>query len=184
MKRRSFLKGFAMATPAVAAPEALFAQLANSSPITGVHVVGAGQDRFGHPHATGFSSMAFKVASGETGGGLLMIEYTHLAPGGPPLHLHHSQEEFFYVMEGSVAFQIGEQRLELKPGECVLAPRAVPHTFSATQPNGRLLTAFTPAGKMESYFRDADTNRPIAFDPAFMRRYDMELVGPSPFWKS
>jgi hypothetical protein len=47
-----------------------------------------------------------------------------------------------------------------------------------------MLIAFCPAGKMEAYFRDGEKAGPAAGDAEFMRRYEMELVGPSPFWKS
>ena len=70
------------------------------------------------------------------------------------------------------------------PENPVLAPRGVPHTFSSvgTAPS-RMLIAFTPAVKMEQYFRDAEKSPAHAFDADFMSRYEMELVGPSPFWK-
>ena len=112
------------------------------------------------------------------------MEHTHLRPGGPPLHLHIDQDEWFYVIEGEVAFQVGEQRLQLRSGESVLAPRRVPHTFSSVSPSpSRLLIAFTPAAKMEQYFRDAELSPGSAGDADFMSRYGMERVGPSPFWK-
>jgi hypothetical protein len=37
---------------------------------------------------------------------------------------------------------------------------------------------------MEQYLRDAENDQAHAGDAEFMRRYEMELVGPSPFWKS
>src|SRR5216683_639611 len=81
-------------------------------------------------------------------------------PSPAPLHLHLNQEEWFYVMEGEVAFQVGEQRVHLHPGDSVLAPRRVPHTFSSVGPApARMIIAFSPAGKMEQYFRDAETAR-------------------------
>jgi mannose-6-phosphate isomerase-like protein (cupin superfamily) len=117
-------------------------------------------------------------------GGSFVMEHTHLLPGGPPLH-HLYQEEWFCVTEGEVAFQVGEQRVQLHAGESVLAPRLVAHTFSSVGATpGRLLIAFCPAGKMGQYFRDAENAKASAVDAAFMRRYEMEMVGPSPFWKS
>ena len=113
---------------------------------------------------------------------LFLVEHSHLTPGGPPLHLHLSQEEWFYVMEGSVAFQVGEQRIKLNAGESVLAPRRVAHTFSAVGGPARMMIAFCPAGKMESYFRDTERLKSPPEDIAtFFRRYEMEYVGPSPF---
>lgn len=189
MQRRSFLKTFAAAAPAAGLQSFLAnqarAQIPASPPQAMLHVVGAGEDRFGEHHSLGFSSILFKVPTSETAGGLFVMEHTNLLPGGPALHLHLHQEEWFYVMEGQVVFQVGDQRLQLHAGESVLAPRLVPHTFSSLgETPSRLLIAFCPAGKMEQYFRDAENNKASAGNAAFMRRYEMELVGPSPFWKS
>jgi mannose-6-phosphate isomerase-like protein (cupin superfamily) len=187
MHRRTFLRAAAGAIPALGLHEILAgpmsAQDAAPSPVN-LHVVADGEDRFGTAHSLGFSSVAFKVGTAETGGGLFVIEHTHLVAGGPPLHLHLNQEEWFYVMEGRVAFQVGEQRLTLGPGESVLAPRRVAHTFSSVAATpSRLLIAFTPAGKMEAYMRDSEKAGPPADPVAWFRKYDMEYVGPSPFWK-
>ena len=129
--------------------------LAESSPeapaASGIHPVAAGEDRSGHLHSLGFSSLAFKVIPSDTAGNLLVIEHKNLLPDtGPALHVHFSQEEWFYVMEGQVRFQVGDRRLELGVGESVLAPRRIPHTFSATGSAAHMLIAFTPADKMES----------------------------------
>lgn len=115
-----------------------------------------GEDRSGHPHTLGFSSLAFKVAADETRGGLFVIGHRNLMPGGPPPHLYPHQEEWFYVMEGTVVFQVGDQRVELRLGESILAPRAMPHTFSAVHDASHLLITFCQAGKMEQYFVDAE----------------------------
>jgi len=190
MHRRSFLKAVAAAAPVASLQTFLAAQARAqapaSPPSSALHVVGAGEDRFGHPRSLGFSdALLFKVGASETGGGLFIIEHSHLLPGGPALHLHLNQEEWFYVMEGEVAFQVGEQRLHLRAGESVLAPRRVPHTFSSVGATpSRMMIAFCPAGKMEQYFRDIEDPKAPAGDAEFLRRYEMELVGPSPFWKS
>jgi len=185
MQRRAFVKA-AVSIPPVAVLETFLSAHARgqapSSP--DLHVVGAGEDRFGKTHSLGFSTLAFKVGTEETAGGLFMIEHRHLTPGGPPLHMHPHQEEWFYVMEGGVVFQVGEKRVELHPGESVLAPRAVPHTFSSLTESSGMLIAFCPAGKMEQYFRDAEQHKGIAGSPEFINRYDMEWIGPSPFWKA
>ena len=185
MKRRSFLKAITVAAPAAGLQDFLVGQARAQAPASELHVVGAGEDRSAHPHSLGFSSILFKVPTSETAGGLFVMEHTHLLPGGPPLHLHQSQEEWFYVMEGEVVFQVGEQRVHLHAGDSVLAPRRVPHTFSSvgTTPS-RMIIAFCPAVKMEQYFRDAEIARQHAFDADFMARYEMEWVGPSPFWKA
>jgi mannose-6-phosphate isomerase-like protein (cupin superfamily) len=133
----------------------------------------------------GFSSLAFKVSTSDSAGNLFIIEHRNIVPdSGPALHMHLSQEEWFYVMEGEVVLQVGDQRLHLRAGESVLAPRLVPHTFSATGSPAHMLIAFTPARKMEQYFIDAAATPSLAATEAFMNRYDMKWIGPSPFWKS
>lgn len=189
MQRRSFLKAFAAAAPAAGLQDFLVSHAraqASALPASGaLHVVGDGEDRSGHPFRMPTSSLSVKVATSETSGGLFIAEHTHLLPGGPALHLHLYQDEWFYVMEGEVALQLGEQRLHLHAGESVLGPRLVPHTFSSVgAAPARVLIAFCPAGKMEQYFRDIQDPKAQASDAAFMRRYDMERIGPSPFWKS
>ncbi len=105
--------------PRLAAPEA--------------HPIPAGHDRLSEHHSLGFSTIAFKVLPRETAGNLFLIEHTHLRKGGgPPLHVHYAQEEYFYVMDGDFLFQVGDRRIALHPGDSVLGPRNLPHTFTVT----------------------------------------------------
>ncbi len=192
LPRRSFLKSAAVACPTLAVSSFLrlgpgaspaLAQSAAAPATVPLHVVGAGQDRLGDPHSMGISSLAFKVLSADTGGNLFVIEHSHLVPGGPPLHLHLYQDEWFYVMQGKVAFQVGDRRLELSPGESVLGPRRIPHAFASVAPQSQLLIAFTPAGKMEQFFLDGAANPALALTSEFMNRYEMQWIGPSPLLK-
>ncbi len=178
MKRRSFLMSAASAFPIALTQPFALATESSDSPAKEAHVVPAGQDLFGETRSLGFSHITFKTSTQETGGNVFLIEHTNLLPGGPPLHLHLAQEEWFYVMEGEVLFQVGEKRLQLKPGDSVLAPRKVPHAFTAvgTKP-AHMLIAFTPAGKMEQFFRDTAHGKADLMDAALFRKYDMELVG-------
>jgi mannose-6-phosphate isomerase-like protein (cupin superfamily) len=192
--RRSFLKSAALTgCPTLAA--SLFlrlgwgtdparAQTPSPASTPDLHVVPAGADRLGAPHSLGVSSLAFKVLSSDTASNLFVIEHSHLVPGGPPLHMHLYQDEWFYVMEGEVAFQVGDQRVHLKPGESVLGPRRVPHAFSSVAPQSRMIIAFTPAGMMEKFFLDGAPNPALALTADFMNRYEMKWIGPSPFAKT
>jgi quercetin dioxygenase-like cupin family protein len=185
IQRRAFLKSAAAAIPAAALQNILAQSAPEAPPTPALHPVPAGQDRTGHLHSLGFSSLAFKVIPSDTAGNLLVIEHTNLiANSGPALHMHLSQEEWFYVMEGVVRFQVGDRRIQLGPGESILAPRRIPHTFSAAGSPAHMLIAFTPADKMEQYFIDAAAQPELAATGDFMNRYDMQWIGPSPFWKS
>jgi hypothetical protein len=64
----------------------------------------------------------------------------------------------------------------------VLAPRRIPHAFCGVGDKpGRMLIAFTPAGKMEQFFRDTAIPNGPKLDAPLFSRYEMEYVGPSPF---
>ncbi len=183
VQRRAFLKSSASLLPAMALQNVLAQSSPEAQAAPNIHPVPAGEDRSGHLHSLGFSSLAFKVVPSDTAGNLLVIEHRNLQPDtGPALHLHLSQEEWFYVMEGEVRFRVGDHRLQLGPGESILAPRRIPHCFSAVGAPARMLITFTPADKMEQYFIDAAAHPSLAATADFMNRYAMQWIGPSPFW--
>jgi quercetin dioxygenase-like cupin family protein len=74
---------------------------------------------------------------------------------GPPLH-RHGFDETFYVLEGQLTVQLGEELFRVGTGELAFAPRGVPHTFTnlADEPAGYLIT-FTPAGFERHFARMA-----------------------------
>ena len=81
-----------------------------------VHVL-AGRDRFGEHKGLGISTIDFKVSTQDGGGAALVIENTNRAKGGPARHLHVAQDELFYVLEGEYLIEVGQERLNLKPGD-------------------------------------------------------------------
>lgn len=179
MKRRSFLKSASALLPAASLKSFALEQAEVTPAGSAIHVVGPNQDRFGEPHSLGFSSIHFKVGTRETGGSLFVIEHEHLLKGGPPVHFHLYQDEWFYLMEGEVLFQVGDQRKLLHAGESVLGPRMIPHGFCATgETPARMIIAYTPAGKMEEFFRAVAIPNGPAMDAEMMRRYEMRYVGP------
>ena len=111
-------------------------------------------------------------------GNFFLFEHSNLLPGGLPLHLHYDQEEWFYVIEGEVLVQIGEKRFQLKPGDSVLAPRKVPHAFTAVGATpAKMHVGYSPAGKMDLFFRNIANGTPAVLDAALFRKYGCELVG-------
>jgi mannose-6-phosphate isomerase-like protein (cupin superfamily) len=175
LERRSFLAALAAGLSGISLPEHAFAD----STRAGVKVA-ADQDRFGKPRAIGFNSTTFKVATADTQGALFMMEQHSQKPGGPPLHLHHEQDEFWYVISGEYVFQLGSERYHAQSGDCLLGPREVPHAFTFVGPpsGGRVLIGFTPAGKMQEYFERPRTPGTYVADAALYRAYGMELLGP------
>jgi quercetin dioxygenase-like cupin family protein len=157
-----------------------FALGQTAAPASGAaHPVGAGEDRLGETHSLGFSTILFKVLPRETGGELFVIEHKGLGHGGPPVHLHLQQEEWFYVMEGEVLFQLGDQRKILRAGESVLGPRGVPHSFVGVgEKPAHMMIAFSPAGMMEAFFRKTAVPNGPKMDAALLSEFEMQYLGP------
>jgi quercetin dioxygenase-like cupin family protein len=142
--------------------------------------VPAGADLFGEHRGLGISAISFKVCPQE-GNGLLILENTFHARGGPARHLHHAQDEWFYALEGEFVVEVGQERFRLEAGDSLLAPRRVPHAWAyvGDRPPGRMLITFMPAGQMEAFFREVTKADAMPMqDPALWRAYGMELVGP------
>jgi mannose-6-phosphate isomerase-like protein (cupin superfamily) len=181
MQRRSFLQ-LALA----ALPSSLLAQTSEAAPTAKAVRVSAGTDREGQTRAIGISSTTYKVLTQDTGGALFVLEQLNHKKGGPARHLHHNQDEFFYVLEGEYIVEIGTERFNLKAGDCALGPREVPHAWAFVgDSTGRLLISFTPAGKMKAYFNQLypPGNKPGPYahtgnDASVMHAFGMEPVGP------
>ena len=100
-----------------------------------------------------------KVATQDSGGTLFMTEQPIERRGirAPPRHYHEEQDEWFYCLGGEYVVEIGDWRFRLGPGDSVLGPRRVPHAFvyDGAGP-GRILIGFTPAGRIEEFFRELE----------------------------
>lgn len=115
--------------------------------------VAAGQDRFGEHRGLGVSRIDFKVLP-EDSSGLIILENTFHAKGGPARHLHLEQDEHFYALEGEFWLEVGSESFRLRPGDSLLAPRRVPHVWAFVgNGRGRILITFSPAGELEAFFR-------------------------------
>jgi quercetin dioxygenase-like cupin family protein len=103
----------------------------------------------------GFGMLAtLKATSERTNGRVAVIE--HLAPqgAGSPLHVHHREDEWFYVTEGGLTFWVGGQIVDAPAGSFVYGPRDVPHTFVVASEQARFLLVTEPAG-FDAFFRAA-----------------------------
>jgi mannose-6-phosphate isomerase-like protein (cupin superfamily) len=175
IERRTFL-GVALA----GLPLTLFGQESKAPNASRAIRIGAGQDRFGKDRTRGVSSSAYKVSGQDSSGQIFVMENANVKKGGSPRHLHHNENELFYVLEGEYIVEVGTERFHLTRGDCVFAPREIPHlwAFVGNTP-GKMLVSFAPAGRMEEFFAEHD-KRGSAYitDAALYRAYGLELIGP------
>jgi quercetin dioxygenase-like cupin family protein len=64
----------------------------------------------------------------------------------PPRHVHESDDECYYVLEGRFHFEVGGTEYDAVPGDLIFLPRRVPHGWTAEQDGGRLLWLAVPGG--------------------------------------
>ena len=137
--------------------------------------------------------MTVKAGADTTRGALTIIEHTLPAGFAAPPHVHHAEDEPWYVLEGQVRFFCQGQVLEAEPGAFLFLPKDIAHSFrvDASAP-ARLLLIGVPAG-IEHFFTAA--GEPAATrtlppsirpsDPdrikALAREYGIEILGgPTP----
>ena len=143
-------------------------------------LVRADCDRFGEVLLFLNGRFDCKVSAKDTNGDLCVYDTIRTEKGGPPLHLHHAQDEWFLVREGEFIFQVGEERFRLGAGDAILGPRTVPHAFANVSDTGRLMIAYQPAGTIEQFFLDGRRliNPTPADWQAHYRAHGLEIVGP------
>jgi mannose-6-phosphate isomerase-like protein (cupin superfamily) len=124
-----------------------------------------------------------------SGGAYSLVEVT--SPGGsmPPLHVHHDDDETFFVQEGELRLFHSGTEVTLTAGQSALAPRGVPHTYRVESERARYLVISSPAG-FEQFVRTASDDAPNnelppagrAVDPgqlaAAAAAHGIEILGP------
>ena len=128
--------------------------------------------------------MIHKMSGEDTGGKMSALELT-LEAEGPPPHIHHNEDEMFYVLEGEVDFQIGERSVRAAAGSFLLAPRDVAHSFKmAADEPARILVMFSPGG-IENLFVEVTAPPALQNKGEYVQRikslapkYNLELLPP------
>jgi quercetin dioxygenase-like cupin family protein len=92
-----------------------------------------------------------KAGRDETGGAFSQIETDDPRGSGPPRHLHHREDETFYVLDGEVTALVGEARIDLGPGDYCFAPRGIAHSYVVRSDRARMLVTLSPSGVEELF---------------------------------
>jgi quercetin dioxygenase-like cupin family protein len=119
--------------------------------------------------------MDVKATAEETGGALSVLD-TWLTPAAnPPMHVHHDEDEAWFVLEGELEFfGAGQEPRLAGPGDFVFGHRSVPHRFEVRTPEARVLVLGTPGGA-DRFFREMGEPATAAVLPA-PRQPDVERV--------
>ena len=138
----------------------------------------------GKPIHVAGDEIIVKVSSLDTDGAFTVFEGKIPPRHGPPLHMHHAEDETFRVINGEFLFEVDGQEIYAGPGATVYAPRGSRHTFQnigATP--GRLVTIAVPGG-LDTFFEEfeAAVPRGAEVDPAkvapIFAKHRLELLGP------
>ena len=133
--------------------------------------------------------MTVKAGGAETGNAFAQIESFDPRGTATPLHVHHNEDEAFYVVEGEVTVLAGGERIDLGAGDYLFAPRDVPHTTIVTSESARYITTISPAG-LEDLFVElgapvTEGEQPVEAVlppmPEVVRRfagYGVDIIGP------
>jgi quercetin dioxygenase-like cupin family protein len=131
--------------------------------------------------------MTVKATGATTGGAFGLIEQ-ELPPGfATPTHIHHNEDEPFYVLQGELTFHCGERTLVAGAGSFVFLPRGIAHGFQVTSETpARLLQFNFPAG-VEQFFIEAGEPATEGAQPgppdfgkmmALAAKYHMDILPP------
>lgn len=154
--------------------------------VPGVHtaLAGEGEETWFQPNR-----MRVKASAADTGGAYGLVESWIRAGSSPPLHVHHDEDEAFFVLEGRVRFHVAGREVVAEPGSFVFLPREAPHTFIVEgDEDAHVLTFLSPGGG-ERFFLEAGRTPegpglppPGPPDVARLRevasRFGNEIVGP------
>ncbi|HEV3340304.1 MAG TPA: cupin domain-containing protein [Pirellulales bacterium] len=108
----------------------------------------------GRSVSLGGMGVVFKVSGADTGGAFAIVEHP-IEPGRlVPPHVHLREDEYSYVLEGTIGARVGDHEVAAGPGSYLFKPRGLMHTFWNVGPGlARILEVIAPAG-FEAYFAE------------------------------
>jgi mannose-6-phosphate isomerase-like protein (cupin superfamily) len=105
-----------------------------------------------------------KATGKQTDGHYALVEV--LDPEGPqPLHVHHREDEGFWILEGEVTFEVGEETIKASPGSFVFGPKDVPHRYTVDSGPARILFVISPAGFKDLIYATSEPAKELTLPP-------------------
>jgi quercetin dioxygenase-like cupin family protein len=135
--------------------------------------------------------LTVKASGAETGDAFAQFLTDDPRGTAPPLHVHHNEDETFYILDGEVTVLVGDERIDLRTGDYCFAPRGIRHTWIVRSERARMLVTVSPAGIEQAFVSlgvpvaDAEPPaEPVLPAPDELIRlfagYGVEILGPPP----
>ncbi len=181
LNRRNLLYTFGLAsvTPLLSAQSAGTGKVSVAMP---------GESRFAFSTASQTKLSPCKLTADDTGGALTAFELSALPQTGPYLHVHHREDEWYYVLSGEFLFNAGGVEHTLPAGASIWLPRGIPHVWANIATSESKLILVCQPGGFEKFFEDmgaamskvdsANAEKTMA---AMFAKYGMEMLGPPLF---
>ena len=131
-----------------------------------------------------------KAGPGETGNAFSQLVMDEPRGSGTPLHVHHNEDETFYIVEGQVTM-FGDERIDLEAGDYFFVPRGVVHAYLVRSERARMLVTISPSGSEQLFVSlgvpvtsaEPPTDTVMPPMPELVRlfaQYGTEILGPPP----
>jgi quercetin dioxygenase-like cupin family protein len=135
--------------------------------------------------------LTVKAGGAETGDAFAQFLTDDPRGTAPPLHVHHTEDEAFYVLDGEVTVLVGDERIDLRTGSYCFAPRGIRHTWIVRSERARMLVTVSPAGLEQAFVSlgvpvtgPEPPAEPVLPAPDELIRlfagYGVEILGPPP----
>jgi mannose-6-phosphate isomerase-like protein (cupin superfamily) len=150
-------------------------------------IVAPGGNRYAYAVESATHMAPCKVTNADSGGAFSAFENVVPPKMGPPLHLHHREDEWFYVARGRFVFEIDGKRTELGQGGSVLAPRGLSHCWANIGTEDAVMLLTLVPGGFETFFDEMSKavakGGPLPLDEikAIYARHSMDWLGPRMF---
>lgn len=102
-----------------------------------------------------FLNTRVQILKSSAGGADGLCVQEHRMPYGdsPPLHVHERQDEIFHVLEGRIRFKVGEDEVVAGPGDSLVGPKGVPHSFRVESEDGARMLVMSVGHDFETFVR-------------------------------
>jgi mannose-6-phosphate isomerase-like protein (cupin superfamily) len=138
------------------------------------------------------SLVLIKASGKDTHNQFALVEVVEHEGAEAPLHVHHNEDEGFWILEGSLTFEVGDQTIQAEAGTFLFGPKDVPHRYTVNKGPAWLLFILAPSG-FEEFIRETSEPAPTSSLPSrpnappsdeemeqlmpIVQKYGMEILG-------